>query len=54
MSSFELNQYFAKLQKRNLIVGVVSLLLIIFAIVFLMSDDKPKKLAKKEKSNRVN
>ena len=53
MSSFELNQYFAKLQKRNLIVGVVSLLLIIFAIVFLMSDDKPKKLAKKEELDLV-
>ena len=46
MSSFELNQYVAKLQKRNLIAGVVSLLLIVFAMVFLISDDKPKKQAK--------
>jgi conjugal transfer pilus assembly protein TraB len=53
MSSFELNHYMAKLQKRNFVVAVIAFLLIVMAIIFLMSDDKPKKKVQKENVDLV-
>lgn len=53
MSSFELNHYMAKLQKRNFVVAVIAFLLIVMAIIFLISDDKPKKKVQKENVDLV-